>query len=459
MKINKLLELLDKNISYQNIKKNNGCSEIVHLTEYLQKLRANSIAIVSMPEDKNKSEEILNRYLPKNIDPEEFVLITDNPISTDYSFLCGDLDSIRKELCDLFYPMPSGYQVFGVTGTNGKTSVVNMAVSILEKIGITAIGMGTVGINLGGKLIESESLNSTYPYTEIRRTIYENRSNSQSLITEVTSHALKQKRLGDLRFDNIFWTNFSQDHLDYHKSEEDYFSSKLMITDLSDKIYLPESEVDLRNRIKKAKPEYKVVEVFFKHLFENDVPDGFIKQNLSIAIQMVELMIKKPLDLNLGEYQEYLPEGRFQIIEKGDKVCIIDYAHTPDAIEKLLKEVKINFPKRKIIIIFGCGGDRDRSKRSPMGRVAIENSDFVIVTSDNPRSEKPQKIIDDILIGIKDSAKYLAIESREEAIKRGIDLSGKDSLVVIAGKGHEDYQEISSVKYPFKDVEVARKYL
>lgn len=459
MKIKNLINLLDENIILKNISKLSDEFEIQCLTEYLQNVKTGSLAFVSLPADIKKSAEILEKYLPNDIDPSNFLLISNCELPEDYNHICCDIEKAKKTINEAFYPLPEDYKFIGVTGTNGKTSVVNMAVKIMDEVGVSALGLGTVGVRLGNEMLEEGSLNSTFPYTEIRRIAYENKAKANVLVMEATSHALKQKRLLDIQFNHILWTNFTQDHLDYHKTEEDYFQSKLMITNLCHEIYLPDNEVSLIKRIREAKQGYPVHEVVFKDLFDNDVPDGFIKQNLAMAIKLVELVIQEPLKIKLGLYQKYLPEGRFQILEGGEKVCIIDYAHTPDALVKLLSEVSTNFPNRKRILIFGCGGDRDRTKRPLMGQAARNNSEFVIVTSDNPRGENPQQIIDDVLPSLKGEENYLAIVDRKEAIKKGLEMADGNNVIIIAGKGHEDYQDINGVKHPFKDFDVARKYL
>jgi UDP-N-acetylmuramoyl-L-alanyl-D-glutamate--2,6-diaminopimelate ligase len=459
MKIKEFVHSLEGSISQQNIGKLSEDFNVSHLTEYLQDVEEGYAVFVTLPEDQSASTEILERYLPKEIDPKTFVIVSNNPPPSEYSYICCHLESSKKVLNDLIYPLPKDYNFVGVTGTNGKTSVVNMAVSMLAKQNKPALGLGTVGVRLGNKMLVSGSRNSTFPYTEVRRIAYENLATTNTMIMELTSHALKQKRLIDIKFNHLMWTNFTQDHLDYHQTEEDYFQSKLKITELSDVLYLPEDQAGLFKRIQESRPEYQVKKVEFKDRFSNSVPDGFIKQNLSMAVKLAELVLEKDIDVKLGEYQEFLPEGRFQIIQRDQKICIVDYAHTPDALEKLLKEVQINFPGRERIIVFGCGGDRDRSKRPLMTKAAQMNSELVIITSDNPRNEAPSQIIEDAIEGIDKSKKYLSFINREDAIKEAINIATDQNVIIIAGKGHEDYQDIKGVKHPFKDVEVVRKYL
>lgn len=374
--------------------------------------------------------------------------------------------SAQKLLADQFYPFEGKMKLVGVTGTNGKTTTVNLACQIAKIAGKRAFALGTLGItDETGKVIED--LNSTTPsYIELRRIFHTYQSSLDVLFMEVSSHALEQKRLGEFTLDAACWTSFSQDHLDYHSTMEQYFQAKCLL---------------FQSYLRAEAPCYICADL--SALFEN--VQGKEKLHLEIVREMIPLdrlplhfrprynldNLSLALSLNNHLWGEELvsgkmmdsweklrtPSGRFSVIPYGENLVIIDYAHTPDALENICKAIRESFPKYELITVFGCGGNRDRTKRPIMGRIAEEYSDYVIVTSDNPRYEDPELIIDDIIAGMKGS--YERHSYRRQAIRQALAMLGQKQIVLIAGKGHEEYQEVKGIKRYFSDFEEVRIFM
>lgn len=369
----------------------------------------------------------------------------------------------QKTILDRLFPIELGrFKIVGVTGTNGKTTVVNLAMQISTLLGHSACSIGTIGVyNADGK-IDIEIGNTTPSYVELRKIIYKVSENHDVAFCEVSSHALDQDRMYDLKLDVAGWTNFTQDHLDYHETMEDYFQAKCKIFKNSLKptgsFIVPYQQKKLIGNILNEMSDSSV-----KLSVSNDAGDkhemplfyhaDFNKSNLELALALNSSLWKLK-DINLDLKKIHTPRGRFSIIEFDKKVVVIDYAHTPDALKNVIESTKDGFPASNVKVLFGCGGDRDKSKRCIMGKVASNAADSVIVTSDNPRTEDPDEIISDILQGLKNHS-YEKITDRKSAIEKSLSDLKDGDILIIAGKGHEEYQEVNGVKYPFSDFEVA----
>lgn len=358
---------------------------------------------------------------------------------------------------DKVYPQKEQtIKIFGITGTNGKSTCVSLCEQLVLQSGKTAASLGTVGLFVNGKETDLGITGTTPSFIDLRRVLHHLSKEVEFLFMEVSSHALVQGRLGKEKLCGAGWTSFSQDHLDYHKTMEEYFDAKAMILDYlmdSSSIIIPSSQSEIfeklsqkTKRVKKAKTldsyNLKSIPMFFKVHYNKD--------NLELSLEL----LSSEIDLEKIDLEKIkTPKGRFSIISAGKGYAVVDYAHTPDAIENLVSAAKKAFPKSKIYTLFGCGGDRDRTKR-PLMRVAAEAlSDGVIVTSDNPRSEKPEDIIKDILEGASETP--LLVESdRETAILKSINYLEEGDVLLIAGKGHEEYQEINGEKIFFSDFAV-----
>ncbi len=389
-----------------------------------------------------------------------------------------------------FYKKPSlDLKLIGTTGTNGKTTVSNFIYQYLELLGKNTGLIGTIGykykdttFNIGMTTPDSICLNKIL--NNIRR------KNAEYVSMEVSSHASHQDRIYGLRFEGGIFTNLTQDHLDYHKNMEDYFSAKrkffYTVLEKNENALFSINVDDYYGKKLFSELEKKAYVVSYgknaKHFKIKDYEISMDKTQIQIEyrgkIYKVETQLRGIFNVyniiaalsfltaykfdieELIQLTQFLKpvKGRFEIVHSNDFLVINDYAHTPDALKNILKSLN-SIKKGRIISVFGAGGDRDKSKRPKMGEVAEKFSDVIILTSDNPRSEDPKEIIKDIKAGIKNSSKIIEIINREEAIKYAIDIAKKDDIILIAGKGHETYQIINDKTYHFDDSDVARKYL
>lgn len=406
-------------------------------------------------------------------------------------------DDTRKSLSRLsavFCGKPSEkLHVTGVTGTNGKTSITYLLESVFAECGINSAVMGTINYRWEGRQVEA--LNTTPESREIQYMLKQMADDGVThVIMEVSSHALELNRVDDVAFDNVIFTNLTGDHIDFHKTMDKYFEAKKKLFDL-----LNASPKQNKTAVINADDSYGeiIISDCSKMNFKT-VTFGFLKNaeiraiDSSVANRITGLSydfndsgIKRTLNLNLaGKFQAHnslaayasainsgldaetvcaglekldsVP-GRLQVLDPGKGFFIVvDYAHTPDALLKLLQSI-FEMEHNRIIAVFGCGGDRDITKRPVMGGIAAANSDFAIVTSDNPRTEDPEKIIESIIAGIK-TENYMAESDREKAIEKAVNMAQVHDIIVIAGKGHEDYQIIGKSKRHFNDREIALKY-
>lgn len=372
-----------------------------------------------------------------------------------------------------------------VTGTNGKTTVTYILRKIFETAGALCGLIGTIEIHNGKERIPSRL--TTPESSDIARFLYEmSEIGCSYAVMEASSHALYMHRLDGFRFRSVIFTNLSQDHLDFHGTMGNYFNAKKILFDSVDEecfvIYNLDDEfgesiaADTRGKKvsygKNPGADYRI----------ENVDCSLESTNFTIHHQDIEYKIQTPLR---GEFNAYnvtaafaaahkqginvefilnaingpiqVP-GRFEVYTSGSTKIIIDYAHTPDSMEKTLQNIRNIAPGSSLTTVFGCGGDRDRTKRPLMGEIASRLSDHVILTTDNPRTESPEIIMEDIIKGIS-GANYRVIVDRREAISEAIKNSGGNSVILIAGKGHEDYQVIGTERIHFSDREEVLKGL
>lgn len=394
-----------------------------------------------------------------------------------------------------YFGFPSSkIPVIGITGTNGKTSITYMLESIFKSAGMVPGVIGTVSYRWMGKEIPAP--NTTPESKELQKLIHLMVNDGVTcVIMEVSSHALKLNRADDIEFNAGVFTNLTRDHLDFHGTFEDYFDSKQrlfslleesgkpnragiiniddsygkQILDSSGKYSYPllsygvENSADYCPEIQSIKNSIDGI----SYVLENPVKGlhitlsalgRFHVYNSLCAFAVAHRMGVDPEIIRKGLADIHSIPGRFDRIRSNSGFnVIVDYAHTNDALLKLLESARELHPQR-LITVFGCGGNRDKSKRPIMGDIAARHSDFVIVTSDNPRNEIPEDIIADIVAGIK-GANFEVEADREKAIRRAISFAQAGDLIVIAGKGHEDYQIIGNEKRHFDDHEVARRLI
>jgi UDP-N-acetylmuramoyl-L-alanyl-D-glutamate--2,6-diaminopimelate ligase len=396
-------------------------------------------------------------------------------------------------LADAFYDHPSRrLTVVGVTGTNGKTTTSYLLASMFDAAGMKAGLLGTVAYRLGGE--EREASRTTPEAPDVQQLLDEMiRQGCKAAVMEVSSHALALKRVDGMRFAAGIFTNLTRDHLDFHEDMETYFLAKrrlfeMLPADAPGVINLDDPRGGTLLDVVRKPMTFAMsrpadvspgpLELTLRGLsFEIRTPAGRVsiqsrlvgRPNVSniLAATATAVALGVPLDA-IADGVRTLPgvPGRFEVVSAADDdvTVVVDYAHTDDALRNLLETAR-SLATRRLITLFGCGGDRDRTKRPLMGMVAARLSDLVIVTSDNPRSEDPVRIIDEIKRGIPaggQAGRALDVQSivdRREAIERGIDQAEPGDLVLIAGKGHEKYQQIGDRVLPFDDAQAARTAL
>ena len=378
-------------------------------------------------------------------------------------------------------------RLFGVTGTNGKTSVTYMMEAILRQTGNASL-IGTVGLRLGGKVIDIPFATSTTPdppeLQKIFNYILEN--DGRDVVMEVSSHSLALHKMEGLNFEVAMFTNLTQDHLDFHGTMENYLAAKAKlfgqcrygVVNGDDKYsqqimtignpqkwitYGIDSDCDIRAVHITEEGQGSSFDVKINDVLENfylPVKGRFNIYNALAAIGAALTIGLLPAQIRAGLANFEGVPGRIQSVpnDKGFNV-LVDYAHSPDGIVNIINAVR-EFTDGQLVILFGCGGDRDAEKRPIMGRLAGELADYCILTSDNPRSEDPTSILAQIEEGVKDTnCPYDIIVDRRDAISSGVKMLKPGDSLIIAGKGHEDYQIIGSETIHFDDVEVAKEVL
>ncbi len=379
-----------------------------------------------------------------------------------------------------FYDNPSAkLKLVGVTGTNGKTSVVTLLHRLFRSLGYQAGMLSTVENRIGDRVLPST--HTTPDSVSLQALLAEMVDQGCShAFMEVSSHAADQRRIAGVDFDVAVFTNMSHDHLDYHGDMKNYITAKKLFFDgLSDKAHALVNIDDKRGPVMVQNTKAKVhtygfrgVADFNGKLLESGFTglqlqfDGLEMHSLLIgefnaynllAVYGAAILLDQQVTETLREMSRLRSaEGRFDYLlsNKDRLVGIVDYAHTPDALEKVLSTIRsIRSADEKVITVVGCGGDRDRSKRPIMAKVACQMSDKVVLTSDNPRSEMPSAILDEMYTGVElpFQSRTLVQADRREAIRTACMLAGPGDIILVAGKGHEKYQEIEGVKYPFDD--------
>ncbi|SHK38666.1 UDP-N-acetylmuramoyl-L-alanyl-D-glutamate--2,6-diaminopimelate ligase [Paramaledivibacter caminithermalis] len=408
----------------------------------------------------------------------------------DISFIkTDDTRYALSKLAANFYDDPSDkINVVGITGTNGKTSITYLISSILEANNKRTSIIGTMKNKIADEEYKTanttpESLELQYLFSKMIK------KNVDVCAMEVSSHSLDLKRVEHIKFNIGVFTNLTADHLDFHEDMENYKNAKIKlfyktsdvnIINIDDKYgkeiynrikkleipalsYGIDNNCDIRAediRMNAAYSEFKLVTPKYSGNIKINIPGLFSIYNILAAIAVCYFMGYSYEDIARGVGKIKSIRGRFELVENDKGIgVIVDYAHTPDALENVLKTIK-QFLKGRVITVFGCGGDRDTSKRAIMGKIAYSMSDYSIITNDNPRTENPAKIVEDILRGMgKDKNKYDVVMDRREAIKRAIRKAQRDDVVLIAGKGHETYQIINNEVVDFDDREVASNFL
>jgi UDP-N-acetylmuramoyl-L-alanyl-D-glutamate--2,6-diaminopimelate ligase len=437
-----------------------------------------------------------HKFIPDALNSGAIAIILDNEENTPdelykhggaAKILVNDSRTALAEVSDYYFGHPSTkLNLIGITGTNGKTTTSYFIKNILETAGYKTGLLGTISNFIGDKKIDSKL--TTPEANDLNEMMFQMvNEGCVYAVMEVSSHSLALKRVYSLYYSSAIFTNITAEHLDFHHDFENYLSAKKILFDGLDVSAFVVYNSDDNNSgevLKDCKSkrysygtlsgsDFLIKQIQYDlngtsfiinynaadYRITTSLVGEFNAYNATAAFALTKLHGVKEDQIIEGIKTTPQVPGRFEVISKENKKVIIDYAHSADSLEKALKTVnKLNRDKAKVITVFGCGGNRDKLKRPQMGKVASELSDEVIITSDNPRNENPYKIIDDIRSGIV-KKNYNVIENRKEAIKHAINNSDSSSIILIAGKGHEDYQEIKGVRNHFSDREVAENYL
>ena len=442
-----------------------GFSENGH--EYVESAIENGAVAVILQEDSINAEFV--KKIPENI---TIVVAKD----TRYALaICS---------CN-FYDNPSKkFKLIGITGTKGKTTTTFMIKKILEKAGKKVGLIGTIATYIGDKKLEDSD--RTTPESNKLQEIFAKMAEEKCdcVVMEVSSQSLKLNRVAGCNFDIGVFTNFSKDHIskNEHPDMEDYFNSKVKLFSMCKTAFINADDYMVA-KLPKLVPDCNIttygidnfcnvlakdititnsyVDFKVKIGTKNERIKTGIPGRFSVYNSLAAICIGTALGANAEQIKEALEEvrvpGRSELVDnKKGLTIMIDYAHSPESLENILNAVK-SYTRGRVISVFGCGGDRDTSKRPIMGEISGRIADYTIITSDNPRTEEPEKITAQIEEGIKKTkGKYTVIVDRTEAIKAAIEMADKKDLILLAGKGHEPYQEINGVKHPFDERIIVR---
>jgi len=435
-------------------------------------------------------------FIKDALDKGAIAIITESPLSSLYSisidskkitaFCVNDSRKALSKISANFFNQPSEQlSLTGITGTNGKTTLTYILEALSKASGRKAGVIGTIDCRYGKTIVPSEM--TTPESLDLNQCL---RQMADEGITdcflEVSSHALARKRVYGMNFQTGIFTNLSRDHLDFHGDMEEYKNAKAKLF-RENRVKVPVINID-----------DPVGKEFAEEFSQGAISIGmqstadFFAENITLKAAESRFTMKSPngsIEVRtnlLGEHNIYnllaaaaaasaqgislniiqnvfqkIPTipGRFESVNMGQNFSVlVDYAHTEDALSKSIIATKA-FTRGKVIVVFGCGGDRDQGKRKKMGEAALQDADFTVITSDNPRTEDPEQIINDIKKGFPSTESYTAITNRRKAIEYAINRAEKNDLVLIAGKGHEGYQIVGTKKEHFDDREVAREFL
>lgn len=442
--------------------------------------------------------QVLDQICEKN--PAAIVVSDRKKVPKNYSGFVIETSSTPRALAGLasrFYLHPSKMLFcFGVTGTNGKTSCTYLMEKILTSLRLPTGVIGTIEHRLGDQVWKTES--TTPGPLELQSRISEmQKAGARALAMEVSSHALVQHRVDGVHFNALLFTNLTRDHLDYHLEMQNYFEAKQrLFTDLvwesvkSPLVAAVNCDDPWGRRLKVAAPAEVIT--YGRNLsadYQIEIKQvGFDKTKFNLSVAGLRIPAELPMcgahnvdnavgcvasalalgvspDVSLQALQGFAGvPGRLQSVPNNKGIHVfVDYAHSPDALDNVLRALRWVREQMKssakIIVVFGCGGDRDKGKRPLMAEVCEKLADQIIITSDNPRTENPQQILQEIVAGFKSSTQFLQIEDRAEALEKSLNLANPGDVVLVAGKGHEDYQIIGTEKIDFSDFATLRGLL
>lgn len=427
-------------------------------------------------------------YIEAAIEQGASLIVAEKQVTVPEGVKLQVVQNSRLELARLsaeLYGHPETHiKLVAITGTNGKTTVTHLLQELLPQ---TAL-LGTMGLKVSAQAKYQDLGNTTPQSKEIYKILADLvKAKCRYLTMEVSSHALEQKRVAGLKYKAAVITNLTQDHLDYHVTMDNYFEAKAkLLKQVTDYVLLnADDEYYERFKAKAGglrslsfainnQADYQAKDIAYTdqglsyHLIQRGQDLGLVKMQLNgefnvynslaaIAIALEEGLVFVDLQTKLVRIP--VVAGRFEVIKtERSPMCIVDYAHSPDGLLNVLKGARqLLKANARLLCLFGCGGDRDMTKRPKMGKIAYQLADYIYVTSDNPRSEEPDQIIADILTGIPDLNRVKVIADRREAIRLAVSEASVDDILVIAGKGHEDYQILKDKTIHFDDREEVRR--
>ena len=429
-----------------------------------------------------------NRFIPMAMDKGAVAVVTAKKPEVDVPYVLVESDRMALALlgCNFHGHPAKSMTMIGVTGTNGKTSVTLLLKQVLEKTLGAKVGLiGTMANMVGEEVIPTER---TTPESFDLQALFARMRDAgcTHVVMEVSSHAVTLDRIGGTHFDIAAFTNLTEDHLDFHKTMDAYCDAKAELFRRCDKAVINTDDSYAGRMLAAAACPVIATSVAGQgDLAARDLEllaEGIhftavcgeesvfvalpIPGKFTVYNALTVLGIAKQLGISLADCAEALKtvegvKGRIEVVPTPGMPysVLIDYAHTPDGLENVLSSVK-DFCKGRLISVFGCGGDRDPIKRPIMGEIGVKLSDIAIITSDNPRTEEPMAIIEDILKGVKkEYGEYFVIEDRRAAIRYAMDIAKKDDIIVLAGKGHETYQDIGGHKYHLDEREEVAAHL
>lgn len=431
-----------------------------------------------------------HHYINKAVELGAKIIVCEELPESIFENICyvlvNDSANTAGIIASNFYDNPSSkINLIGITGTNGKTTTATLLYNLFTSLGYYCGLISTVCIKIGDK--EFEATHTTPDPISLNESLYKmTEQGCEYCFMEVSSHAAHQKRIAGLTFKGGVFTNITHDHLDYHETFVNYIAAKKMFFNILSSDAFALTNVDDKNGMTMV--ENTKAKVFTYGI--NNIADFHAKViemhivGSDVIINGKEILLPAPAKFNVYNYlaaysvailcginedeirttisKTIGAKGRFQMVpNKENKSIIVDYAHTPDALQNILSSISELPNIERIICVFGAGGDRDKTKRPIMGDIVSKYADIAIVTSDNPRTENPKDIINDILSGVKyeNNKKVMTITDRMEAIQAAVRMMNKGDILVVAGKGHENYQEVYGVKHHFDDVEIINEIL
>ncbi len=428
-----------------------------------------------------------NQYIPKALEKGAAVIVTAKRPEIDVPYVLVDNDrlALARMGANLYGHPSKDMTMIGVTGTNGKTSVTLLLKQVIERCMGEKVGLvGTIENQIGSQVLATdrttpESIQLQELFAQMRD------AGCKYVVMEVSSHAIALHRVEGIHFEVGAFTNLTEDHLDFHKTMENYGQTKAeLFAHCNKAVVNADSDwgrrmvegkdiptlttaVDGCGDLKAENIVYSGAGLHFTAVYGEKrvevtvpIPGKFTVYNVLTVLGIAMQLGIEPEDAARALKDARGVKGRVEVVPTcgKDYTILIDYAHTPDGLENVLRAVR-GFCKGRLIAVYGCGGNRDKTKRPIMGEIGVRLADLAIITSDNPRKEEPSAIIADILAGLGEAKNYVAIENRREAIHYAINIAQKDDIIVLAGKGHETYQEVMGVKYHMDEREIVRDYL